>query len=302
MIPTSLPIQSIATHITEATGAPFQAHTAHVLSGGCINSAIEIADNSMRYFVKYNATNKLDMFLAEADGLHELKHSGTIKVPDVICAGKCDDIAYLVLERLDLGHTTINFSKLGTALAQLHKVTQNDFGWWRDNTIGTTPQINTATHHWVDFWRTHRLGFQLELAEKNGYGEQLHDKGNYLKENLGYFFTEYMPKASLLHGDLWLGNVAMTTVGDAAIYDPAVYYGDHETDLAMLELFGQVPREFYVAYNNVFKIDTGFEARKELYNLYHILNHLNLFGGGYLNQAIAMLNRLLAHIKKNLHV
>ena len=167
------------------------------------------------------------------------------------------------------------------------------FGFAHDNFIGTTPQPNGWKVDWIDFWREHRLGFQLQLAEQNGYGGQLQSLGEKLMDALPAFFKDYTPQPSLLHGDLWNGNHAYLQDGTPTIFDPATYYGDRECDLAMTELFGGYSEDFYTAYRAAFPLDAGYATRKTLYNLYHILNHANLFGGGYARQAEGMIRRLL---------
>ena len=186
--------------------------------------------------------------------------------------------------------------KLGRHLARMHRVTGTQYGWHRDNTIGATPQINTETGDWIAFWRERRLGFQLKLAQSRGHGGRLIAGGERLLDALPSFFRGRSPLPSLLHGDLWSGNAGRTADGEPVIYDPAAYYGDREADLAMTELFGGFPRSFQDAYRSEFPLDPGYETRKQLYNLYHVLNHLNLFGGGYGVQAERMIGQLLAQL------
>jgi fructosamine-3-kinase len=177
----------------------------------------------------------------------------------------------------------------------MHRKAWGQFGWHRDNTIGSTPQTNTPARNWVDFWRRNRLGFQLALAHRNGYGGRLQDRGRRLLERFPTLL-DHAPQSSLLHGDLWGGNMSFDRGGNPVIYDPAVYYGDRETDLAMTELFGGFGGDFYAAYEEAWPLAPGYPTRKLLYNLYHILNHLNLFGSGYLGQAQGMIERLLAEL------
>lgn len=274
------------------------------IAGGDTNQAYRISgvvgegsrSKKIHFFVKINQ-QQLDMFAAEAAGLQELEKAHAIRVPHVICNGIEANQSYLVLENLSLVTATTDAAKiLGQQLAALHKNTSAQFGWSRDNTIGATVQINSNTDTWIDFWREHRLGFQLDLAKQNGASHTLCIKGADLLNNLAYFFTAYKPKASLLHGDLWSGNYGYLKSGEPVIFDPAVYYGDRETDIAMTELFGGFPAGFYSAYNEVWPLDEGYQQRKILYNLYHILNHFNLFGGGYAMQAENMIDSLLKNI------
>ena len=178
-----------------------------------------------------------------------------------------------------------DFAALGRMLATLHRSHGDEFGWPRDNYIGATPQPNGRSASWRDFWRERRLGPQLALAKRHGYPIDI--------GNVGDLLDGHEPAPSLLHGDLWSGNAAFLASGAPALFDPAVYYGDREADLAMTELFGGFPRQFYAAYEAAWPLAPGYERRKHLYNLYHLLNHLNLFGGGYLAQVRSAL-RLLA--------
>jgi fructosamine-3-kinase len=238
------------------------------------------------------------MFEAEAEGLRELAQAQAVRVPAPICSGTAAGLAYLVLEYIDLtGADGKSLERLGHQLAQQHRVTNSKYGWHRDNTIGSTPQINTPCDDWVEFWQQYRLGFQLALAADNGYGGGLQRQGEQLMTRLGDFFSDYTPVPSLLHGDLWGGNFAVASGGAPVIFDPAVYYGDREADLAMTELFGGFGERFYQAYRAAWPLDPGYGVRKQLYNLYHVLNHLNLFGGGYGAQAERMLDALLSEIR-----
>lgn len=233
------------------------------------------------------------MFEAESEGLTEIAGTQSVRVPQPVCAGRADGSAYLVLEHLDLeGAGARDFEQLGHELAQMHRATRKQFGWQRDNTIGSTPQVNTPANDWIEFWRQHRLGFQLKLAGDRN----LMNKGERLMAELGKFFRDYHPAPSLLHGDLWGGNVAACG-GRPVIFDPAVYYGDREADLAMTELFGGFSARFYRAYDEAWPLDAGYKTRKTLYNLYHVLNHFNLFGGGYGAQAGRMLDSLLSELR-----
>lgn len=286
---------ALAAAISKATGSPFSVVRHSAMGGGCINAAWRIEGNGRCYFVKVNEARKLPMFEAEADGLNEIRASRTIRVPAPVCFGVADDQSWLVLDYLEMGSgSQSGAAELGAALARMHHVTADQFGWRRDNTIGDTPQINTWTSDWIRFWREHRLGFQLRLAAQNGYRGRLQAQGEKLQENLGTFFTGHAPKPSLLHGDLWGGNYGFDVAGRPVLFDPAVYYGDREADLAMTELFGGFPSRFYSAYSEAFPLDPGYRTRRTLYNLYHILNHLNLFGTGYLSQADEMIARLLS--------
>lgn len=288
----------IAEQITETTRQPFKAKEIKNIGGGCINQAYSISDGQQRFFVKTNTADGLLMFAAEAAGLEEIGYSKTLRVPHPVCWEQNGRYAWLVLEYLDLNHRgQSNADALGASLAAMHQVTSCQFGWTRDNTIGSTPQINTPSKDWASFWRSNRLGYQLELAKTNGYNGQLQNLGERLLDDIDQFFSDYSPKPSLLHGDLWNGNFSYDHSGHPVLFDPAVYYGDREADIAMTELFGGFPERFYSAYRHEYPLDSGYNTRRVLYNLYHILNHLNLFGSSYRYQAEQMMNFLLAEIR-----
>lgn len=287
--------EGISNKITAATGEAFLVKTGRPVGGGCINSAYLADDGTRRFFVKTHRAAQLAMFEAEAAGLHEISATRTIRVPTPICAGIALDSAFLVLEFIDLHPGKKGREEeLGQQLAEMHRVTATQYGWQRDNTIGATPQINTPTGNWLEFWRDRRLGPQLALAASNGHSGRLRHQAERLMAKLDCFFAGHVPPPSLLHGDLWSGNRACSHSGEPVIFDPAVYYGDRETDLAMTELFGGFSTSFYAAYDEAFPLDPGYRVRRTLYNLYHVLNHLNLFGEGYSGQAERMITELLS--------
>jgi len=289
--------ESVASAIQDATHRPFTLGKSKPVGGGSINEAyrIEGADGS-HYFLKLNDARHLPMFSAEAAGLDAIAATNTIRVPRAIAHGSSDRQSYLVLEHLDLTLRG-NARMLGEQLAALHRCAGSRFGFEQNNFIGTTPQANAWSNDWVTFWRENRLDFQLRLAAENGYGGQLQRLGEKLSEALPAFFADYTPLPSLLHGDLWSGNHAYLADGTPTIFDPAVYYGDRECDLAMTELFGGFHADFYASYRAAYSLDAGYATRKNLYNLYHILNHANLFGGGYAGQAELMIKQLLSKIR-----
>lgn len=291
--------RAISAAIGTATGENFAIERICPLSGGCINATAIIDSGKQSYFVKLNSAHFGQMFEAEADGLRELATANALRVPLPICHGRHDDHAWLVLENLGRVASTANsdWGQLGRRLALMHRCHQPLYGWHRDNTIGSTEQINTRSESWIAFLRDHRLAFQLNLAARNGHGGRLQSRGSQLLDKLQYFFADYTPEVSLLHGDLWSGNVGFLSSGEAAVFDPAVYYGDRETDVAMTELFGGFGPDFYRAYETAWPLDKGYKLRKQLYNLYHLLNHLNLFGQGYLSSCESSVERLLADVR-----
>lgn len=288
----------ISEQISTTTGSHFKIKDTRTISGGCINQTYCIADGVQRYFVKLNSPGNLAMFEAEAAGLMEIHQSHTVRAPLPVCYGHADHAAWLVLEYLEINTGARGkASDLGRQLAAMHRTAAKQFGWIRDNTIGQTPQINTTSSDWIDFWKMHRLGYQLDLAKTNGFNGKLQKLGEHLLIDLDKFFSGVTPSPSLLHGDLWSGNYAYDEMGNPVLFDPAVYYGDREADIAMTELFGGFTADFYSAYRYDYPLDSGYNVRKVVYNLYHILNHLNLFGGSYCHQAEQMMDRLLAEIR-----
>ncbi len=288
--------QSIIQHIEQTTGQVFSVKQQQTMGGGSINDAFLLTgDDEKQYFVKTNLSGQQAMFEAEAKGLQEMASSNTIKVPQPVCFGENKSQSYIVLEYLDMGGRA-NQNVLGEQLAAMHQKTAEQFGWEINNTIGATFQENTWNKSWIDFWSEHRLGFQLQLAAQNGYGGVLQSLGEKLLIEMPKLFTGREIKPSMLHGDLWGGNVAGLKDGTPVIFDPAFYYGDREADLAMTYVFGGFSADFYASYQNVFPLDDGFAVRKTFYNIYHIINHLNLFGGGYHGQSIHMLEQVLAEI------
>ncbi|MDH5357745.1 MAG: fructosamine kinase family protein [Gammaproteobacteria bacterium] len=290
-------LSHIVQDIEKATALTLSNYHLSPIAGGCINTAYRLETQQHSFFIKLNQPRLLPMFEAEARGLQEMAELAAVRIPKVICYGQADNHSYLVQEYISLGNLRGQANQLlGKQLAQLHQHQQPYFGWHIDNTIGSTPQHNDREHDWLTFWQQHRLGAQLEFAAKNGFGGRLQEKGQRLMSELNAFFDNYSPTPSLLHGDLWGGNAAADSQGNPIIFDPACYYGDRETDVAMTELFGGFGGEFYSAYQSEYPLDTGYKTRKTLYNLYHILNHVNLFGGGYLAQAESMIEQCLAEI------
>ncbi|MBE9042073.1 fructosamine kinase family protein, partial [Oscillatoriales cyanobacterium LEGE 11467] len=277
--------KTISAQISETTGETFEIVNSKSVSGGCINRGHAISDGKQTYFVKLNSASQVEMFAAEALGVRQMWETKTIRVPQPICWGTAADSAYIVLEWLDLngGGGADIWEKMGQQLAQMHRQGKGDrFGWDRNNTIGSTPQMNPPTADWAEFFATHRIGYQLKLAARKG----MHfNGGDRLLEKIPELLAGHQPQPSLVHGDLWGGNASVTATGEPVIFDPATYYGDRETDLAMTELFGGFSSAFYRGYNDTWSLDAGYERRKPLYNLYHVLNHFNLFGGGYAGQA-----------------
>lgn len=281
---------AIAQHISKVTEKQFFVNSHRSVSGGCINQGYAVTGDNCTYFVKVNASSQVAMFEAEALGLQQMLSTATIRVPKPICWGTTTEAAYIVLEWLELGNgNSQSWEKMGQQLALMHQSNNKGFGWEQNNTIGSTPQINQWTTSWAEFYAKHRLGYQFQLAKERGGDFPQQEQ---LLEAIPQLLA-HQPQPSLVHGDLWGGNAAFNARGEPVIFDPATYYGDREVDIAMTQLFGGFPAEFYRGYNAVFPLDSGYERRKTLYNLYHILNHFNLFGGSYASQANRMIKQIL---------
>ena len=287
---------TIAAAIDTATQLRFQLKNHTATGGGWINQTCRIdGQDGRNFFVKLNSSENIAMFCAEAAGLTEIAATHTVHVPKPIAYGIAGRQCYLVMEHLDLtGHGDGHL--LGKQLAALHHCSAKQFGFTQDNFIGSTPQQNNWSDDWVYFWRQRRLGYQLQLASENGYGNKLGDLGMKLLETIPDYFDGYSPQPVLLHGDLWGGNHAYLADGTPAIFDPAVYYGDREADIAMTELFGGFSADFRNSYRSAYPLHEGYAKRRNLYNLYHILNHANMFGGSYISQAEGMMRSLLSVI------
>lgn len=284
--------------IAGVTGSPAQIAQISEVSGGSISRAFRLHTAAACYFLKLNAAEYDEMFAAEADGLEALSACNSIRVPRVLAHGVCGPNAYLLLEYVALRTLCDGDAgrAAGLALADLHRMEGRHFGWHRDNFIGSTSQHNGAANDWWTFFANRRLAPQFELARQKGTRGRLIANGERLIENLPTLFADYDPKASLLHGDLWSGNAALDDSGRLALFDPAIHYGDRECDLAMMQLFGGFPASMFAAYREAWPLASGFERRRTLYQLYHVLNHMNLFGGGYQAQAERMIGSLLAEL------
>jgi len=290
-------LQQLSSTISEATRRPCALRSASPVGGGYINVTYRLTDgDGACHFLKLNQARRHAMLAAEASGLDALAATRTLRVPYPVIHGIAAEHSFLVLEYLDL--TSQGDARLlGEQLAALHRHTASRFGFAQDNFIGTTAQPNAWTDDWITFLRELRLGYQLRLAAKNGYGSRLLKHGEKLLDALPALLAGHDPQPSLLHGDLWSGNHGYLADGTPVIFDPAPYYGDRECDIAMTELFGGYPQAFYDAYRASFPLDSGYPVRRELYNLYHILNHANLFGGSYVRQAEGMMERLVSVAK-----
>ena len=266
------------------------------LSGGCISNAYKVKTTDNRnYLLKINESHKGDMFLKEAHGLVELNKANAIKVPEVILAER----DFILLEFINSsGRSKSFFNDFGIKFSEMHKYNSSAFGFYEDNYIGANPQLNIPgkdeADNWIKFYFNKRILYQYKLAEKNGYAtNELREGISKLENKVEEILSGSEELPSLLHGDLWSGNYMVDENGDACLIDPAVYYGHREADLGMTKLFGGFNSEFYNSYNDNFPLADGYDYRENIYKLYHVLNHLNLFGKGYYPQAISLINYYL---------
>lgn len=277
------------------TGNAFRITSACPVGGGSMHTALRVEDaTGSAYFVKLGDAASAPMFEAEADGLAAIAASASFRTPAVIACAVDGAHAFIVLEHLDLRplQSAEDGERFAEALVRLHRDRGDTFGWPRDNFIGRNPQQNTPHANWAHFFVEHRLRPQFAQAREKGFGNDLHREGERLFDRVPALFLDYRPQESLLHGDLWHGNAGVLADGTPVVFDPAVHRGDRESDLAMSELFGGFPASFYVEYRKAWPLHEDYERRKLLYSLYHVLNHLNLFGRGYLREAMRLANRL----------
>lgn len=282
--------QAISHQLSDVLGKPFKISEREALEGGDVNQCYCVGDGDERFFIKLNDKEQLAMFKSEAESLRILNEANCVQVPQLLHLGTCREKSFLVLNYLPT-KTIDNESafELGQQLAELHQWgEQAEYGFDFDNYVGITPQPNKWRRRWCRFFAEQRIAWQLQLCEEKGiqFGNIDTITGNVIS-----LLMHHQPTPSLLHGDLWHGNTALTVTGPI-IFDPATYWGDRECDIAMTELFGGFPASFYEGYQSVFPLDDGYQERRDLYNLYHILNHCNLFGGEYLAQAEHIIEKL----------
>ncbi len=260
-------------------------------SGGCINNTYRLETDQGYLFVKWNQDEDERMFETEAMGLKLLKSHFVYQIPEVFGWGQLEGKNYLVMEYVvSGGHDSNYWRNFGEALALLHQVTNHQFGLDYPNFIGKLPQYNNWMDQWVDFFIEKRLEVQLEMAYKKGLvNKKIQDQFQKLYMLLPHIFPVEPP--ALLHGDLWSGNVITGSDGNACIIDPAVFYGAREAELSFTQLFGGFDSDFYRAYDETYPLSPGFDERVEVYNLYPLLVHLNLFGSSYLGSIQSILKR-----------
>lgn len=285
--------QKIKNEIEKETGIRIKSVSS--LSGGCISNAYKITgEEGKNYFLKINTSFK-DLFIKEANGLTELRKTKAIRIPEIILYSN----EYLLTEFIAQDKRSKNFFEdFGRSFAQMHKFKGSTFGFYENNYIGSNPQINipdlTEENNWAEFYFNKRILYQYKLAERNGYAtEELKNGIAKLEKRIDLILEGSQEPSSLLHGDLWGGNYIVDENGDACLIDPAVYYGHREADLAMTKLFGGFNDEFYLSYNEAFPLPENYKYRENIYKLYHVLNHLNLFGRSYYSHAISLITAYL---------
>ncbi|KAJ2399020.1 hypothetical protein GGI23_002896 [Coemansia sp. RSA 2559] len=265
--------------------------------GGTINDAyIATTSNGSKYFVKRHSQSAsfdkracLHMFQTEADGLRELRKANVIRVPKPICVGELSNGAFIIIEAIKM-HPLHNEVLFAEQLAAMHSIRgPKKFGLDKDNFIGSIPQPNGWHENWVDLLRM-RLEFQFKLAQ---FPEEIDKQARKLLDRLPEFFQGIKVVPSLVHGDIWSGNCMVDENRNPVIFDPAAYWGHHEAELGMMRIFGGYSAEFYKAYHSRIPKAPGFEKRAMVYELYHIVNHYNIFGGGYMDDTQSLLERIL---------
>ena len=289
---------SLAAALTGLFGTSVAVTGTDRLSGGDINKAYCLTLNTGdKIFMKANAKSNAAFFTAEAAGLTTIASTNTIETPEILCTGTDDGeevgYSFLLLKYIKSGGYRKDYWKIfAQEIAAMHKADTSaiikGFGFFQDNFIGASQQKNTPALKWIDFFRDYRLAPQFRRADSYFTPED-RTKITKLLDNLDSFLVE-PEKPSLLHGDLWSGNVMCGPDGKALLIDPACYIGHKEADLAMTELFGGFPPVFYEAYREAAPLQPGYEARRDLYNLYQLLNHLNLFGPTYLEPVLCIIS------------
>ena len=291
MIPENIELK-VKQILEEKHGVPVEIRQQKPLSGGDINDAACLVSSAGNYFVKWNSAKRFPgMFAAEAKGLKLLRNADEIYIPEVVTAADAGSYSFLLLEYVNSSVRISNFMEnFGQALAALHKHSAARFGLDHNNYIGSLPQSNAQRNHWTAFFKEERLEKQVKMARDHGeIDKNLASAFEKLYKELPSVFPEEPP--ALLHGDLWSGNFMTAPDGKACIYDPAVYFGHREMDIAMTRLFGGFSPDFYEAYHSAYPLEKGWQQRCDISNLYPLMVHVNLFGGSYVYSVKSTLSR-----------
>jgi fructosamine-3-kinase len=285
-------ISDWAAAIGSFLGEKVDIHSVGIAGGGSINQARILHSNRGIYFAKFNEAEAFSgMLNAEASGLNFLKKHSAFTIPLPIATGVSEDTQWIVMEHISAGGREVNYwQKFGTRLAEMHRQSNDLFGLEYDNYLGTLPQINKQSITWADFYENQRLRPQLEKARQIN---RLSTQMEYLFEKLIMRIEDFFPNEApaALHGDIWAGNFMTTAMGQATVFDPAVYFGHREMDLGMTKLFGGFDGRFYEAYHERYPLEPGWDSRIQIANLYPLLAHMNLFGGSYLTEVMSILRK-----------
>ncbi|CAG0878795.1 unnamed protein product [Cyprideis torosa] len=286
-------LKEIQHELKQAFGESFDPAEAKAVSGGDINQCYKVRIAAEPYFLKTNTANHYAAFKAEKHALLKILDSATLLCPKPVYCGHSPNSSFLLIQYVDLNWNSQKEFLLGRNLAKMHKTTNDSYGWQEDNFIGLTPQINNRKNNWSEFWIENRLQPQRKLASKNHAPDAVLKLIERLEDFCKVALRDHHPVASLLHGDLWQGNASFTESGEGIVFDPASYYGDRETDIAMSELFGGFGHNFYAGYQQEWALPKAYQARKKIYQLYHVINHYNLFGQPYDTQAANLCKSIL---------
>ncbi len=267
------------------------------VGGGDVSYSLRVDGGGHTFFLKYEPLANAARLEAEAAGLAEMAQATQMHIPDVLALGTTDASAFLALEYMDMHPPDSDSApRLGEALAEMHGIVSPNFGWYRNNFIGLNPQYNQVNGVWLEFFRENRLRVMVDALAVDY--PALANRGDRLLTSLDALIGDHRPEASLVHGDLWAGNVGCDERGMPTLFDPAVYYGDRETDLAMAELFGGFPPLFFESYWHAWPIPIGYRrVRRPLYQLYHLLNHVRQFGEAFVRGSHAVIDQLLAELR-----
>jgi len=291
MIPEQI-LTDLTDHFQNHNSSEFQVFSARPLGGGSINEVYHLRTSAGSFCLKYNLSEAYPkMFETEAKGLELLAKTSALKVPEVIFQSTLAYYSFIVLDYIPPAPEIKGFfADFGRSLARLHRHKGVLFGLDYNNYMGSLAQHNCYHYGWVDFFAEERLVRQVDLAVSKGL---LDASGEKLFENLYLKLDDLLPEEPpcLVHGDLWSGNFIVSDQGKACLIDPAVYYGNREVDLAMSTLFGGFSQEFYTSYDAEYPLIAGWKERLDLYKLYPLLVHLNLFGSSYLGSILSILRR-----------
>jgi fructosamine-3-kinase len=293
-MPLAMISDSLIRQIEAALGSKARVLACQKVSGGDIHHSFVLSLQGCQQasvFAKINTAENANVLASEYQALNFFKLYDAVRYPEPYLFIECGTHCVLIMEYLDLSPITEACApKLAEMLACQHQVASDYFGWLGDNFIGSTPQCNRQYSDWQSFYKENRLGYQFELAISNGLPASTASGVEKLISSIASLYASHQPEPVLLHGDLWSGNVAQDN-GSPVLFDPAPYFGDREADIAMTRLFGGFAHKFHQVYEKLLPLDDGFECRVNALNLYHALNHFNMFGDSYLPLVDRLLQR-----------